>query len=99
MANIDKKHPRNCVKRKIHKILSTVKTPCFLFTPKKAPRTASDQGKRAMALTLVKNPFLNTKILARPAKTKKNLRKARNNLFLFNYQKVRTIKLGFIFLV
>lgn len=52
-----------------------------------------------MELTLVKNPFLNTKILPQPAKTKKNLRKARNNLFLLNYQKVRTIKLDFIFLV
>ena len=52
-----------------------------------------------MELALVKNPFLNTKILPRPAKTKKNLRKARNNLSLFNYQKVRTIKLDFIFLV
>ena len=74
-------------------------TVLFCSPRKKPPRTASNQGKRAMELALVKNPFLNTKILPRPAKTKKNLRKARNNLSLFNYQKVRTIKLDFIFLV
>lgn len=37
MANIVKKHPRNCVKRKIHKILSTVKIPCFFVNPEKSP--------------------------------------------------------------
>lgn len=77
VANIVKKHPKNSIKRKIPKILSTVKTPCFFVHPeKKAPRTASNQRKRAMELALVKNPFLNTKILSQPAKTKKNLRKA-----------------------
>lgn len=37
MANIVKKHPKNSIKRKIPKILSTVKTPCFFVHPEKSP--------------------------------------------------------------